>query len=71
MKIKIFNYSARYNDIFIIPTISIARANITRYFDVDFSFLWFMISVRFTKELLTDEKPKKIFKTSADYYGIK
>ena len=51
MKIEINNYSARYNDIFIIPTISISRANAVRYFDIDFSFLWFMISIRFCKEL--------------------
>jgi len=49
MKIEVTNYSSRYNDLFILPTISISRENIVKYFDIDFSFLWFLISVRFCK----------------------
>jgi hypothetical protein len=49
MKIEFSNYSASYNDLFIIPTISISHGNVLKYFDIDISFLRFMFSIRFAK----------------------
>ena len=51
MKIKFQNFSSKYNDIFLIPSISISLSNEVRYCDIDFVWLCFMVGIRFERKV--------------------
>ena len=58
MKVKFHNFTSRYNDIALIPTIMTSLYNPVRYCDIDFTWLIIYFGIRFEKPINQDNESR-------------